>query len=80
MITSDEDWMVLYDLFSSLKPMASYLKDDKRFTHYLERIFYAANKSRGQTECTLNLIDLLEEIFPNVSITSKKKPKILLRF
>lgn len=62
----DEDWIVLYEYFSALRPLASQLEADKRIIHYLERIFYVANRSSFQNESTLKLIDLLTQMFPKV--------------
>lgn len=64
---SDEDWIMLYDHFSTLQSIASFLESDKRIVHYLERLFYVANKPSYQNEHTLNLINLLTEMFPMVN-------------
>jgi hypothetical protein len=64
---SDQDWNFLNELFTTLNPISSHLEGDRRLNHYLERIYFYANRVMHRYCCS-NVLNQLVEMFPQVNL------------
>lgn len=60
---SDKDWNILIKFLDAIKPIKAQLENDRRITHYLERIFSYINRVGHRGPCSLTL-KKLEDLFP----------------